>query len=87
MDKSLGSLDLKHMPEFKGNRRQDAKAVGLPLPPHGNKWNRFQEESVMIHMLRLISMAVDDEYQELISDTLWIVDVQSRPLRSNVMRE
>ena len=43
LDKSLGSLDLKHMPEFKGNRRQDAKAVGLPLPPHDDAWPRSRE--------------------------------------------
>ncbi len=70
LDKSLGSLKLNHREDFKGNRRQDAKPVGLPLPPHTKDWPRFSQESVMIHMLRLISMAVDEEYQELVSDTL-----------------
>ena len=49
--------------------------VGLPVVNLcGGLWNEFEHEVCSIHMLRLIAMAIDDEYQEAVKKALRVFD-------------
>ena len=43
--------------------RQDDPQVGLVPPPHAEGWPLFEEESVYIHVIRMVALAIDKDYQ------------------------
>ena len=47
-------------------RRQDHPVVGLLPAPHTDGWTFFEEECVYIHQLRLVALAIDSSYQEIV---------------------
>ena len=68
LGKKLGTLHME-LPVLEGFDegpvRQDMAGVGLPIENLcGGLWHEFEYEACSIHMLRLIAMAIDEEYQE-----------------------
>jgi hypothetical protein len=59
---SLGKFEIEERPGK--SRRQDGPGVGVPMPPRLDTDNGgFAQERVYIHVLRLVALAVDAEFQ------------------------
>ena len=64
----LGKLQFKTVPGIDpSDVRQDAAAVGLPLPPPKPGWPDKAEEDSVSHMLRLVALGIQKRFDDTVA--------------------